>query len=215
MTKPRMQGMSEREYARRAGLSRGAIQAAKRSGRLVLFADGSIDPEASDRRLRAATHPGRSFAAETRWKRARGQPEPAPAARIEHLPPPSLDPRLPEAIADTLGALLRATGGLDYRAARTVHAIVRAYSAQLEAARAQGELVDRAEAERVITAIARAERDAWLAWPARISAILAAEVGCDPGRLETALVREVRAQLETLASPELDLSAIAGAAAEG
>lgn len=70
MTKPRMQGMSEREYARRAGLSRGAIQAAKRSGRLVLFADGSIDPEASDRRMRATTDPGRSFAAETRWKRA-------------------------------------------------------------------------------------------------------------------------------------------------
>lgn len=57
-----MQGMSEREYADRVGLSRGAIRHAKRSGRLVLFPDGSIDPEASDRRLRAATHPGKSLA---------------------------------------------------------------------------------------------------------------------------------------------------------
>ena len=38
-----MQGMSEREYAARAGLSRGAIQKAKAAGRLVLHADGSID----------------------------------------------------------------------------------------------------------------------------------------------------------------------------
>ena len=38
-----MQGMSERDYAARAGLSRGAIQKAKAAGRLVLHADGSID----------------------------------------------------------------------------------------------------------------------------------------------------------------------------
>ena len=34
-----MQGMSEREYAARAGLSRGAIQKAKAAGRLVLHPD--------------------------------------------------------------------------------------------------------------------------------------------------------------------------------
>jgi hypothetical protein len=43
-----MQGMSEREYAARTGCSRGAIQKAKAAGRLILHADGSIDPEASD-----------------------------------------------------------------------------------------------------------------------------------------------------------------------
>ncbi len=66
-----MQGMSERQYAAHAGLSRGAIQKAKRSGRLVLFADGSIDPEASDRRLRATTNLGRSFAARMRHRTSR------------------------------------------------------------------------------------------------------------------------------------------------
>ena len=34
-----MQGMSERDYAARAGLSRGAIQKAKSAGRLVLHAE--------------------------------------------------------------------------------------------------------------------------------------------------------------------------------
>jgi hypothetical protein len=37
-----MQGMSERQYAAHVGLSRGAIQKARRSGRLVLFEDGSM-----------------------------------------------------------------------------------------------------------------------------------------------------------------------------
>ena len=36
-------GLSEREYARHAGLSRGAVQKARSSGRLVLHPDGSID----------------------------------------------------------------------------------------------------------------------------------------------------------------------------
>ena len=55
-----MEGMSEREYAAHAGLSRGAIQKAKSSGRLVLHADGSIDAAASDARRAAATNPTKS-----------------------------------------------------------------------------------------------------------------------------------------------------------
>ena len=54
-----MQGMSEREYAARAGLSRGAIQKAKVAGRLALHPDGSIDAEASDARRAAATDPSK------------------------------------------------------------------------------------------------------------------------------------------------------------
>ena len=58
-----MRGMSEREYAARAGLSRGAIQKAKATGRLVPHADGSIDEEASDARRTAATDPSKQRAA--------------------------------------------------------------------------------------------------------------------------------------------------------
>lgn len=38
-----MDGMSEREYSSHSGLSREAIQNAKRGGRLVFHADGSIN----------------------------------------------------------------------------------------------------------------------------------------------------------------------------
>lgn len=52
-----MDGMSEREYSAHSGLSRGAIQKARKSGRLVVFADGSINAAASDARRAATTDP--------------------------------------------------------------------------------------------------------------------------------------------------------------
>jgi hypothetical protein len=58
MTDKRL-GLSEREYACRAGISRGAVQKARQSGRLVLHADGSIDASASDARRAQATDPSK------------------------------------------------------------------------------------------------------------------------------------------------------------
>ncbi|PXW66234.1 hypothetical protein C7964_11135 [Loktanella sp. PT4BL] len=52
-----MEGLSERAYAERSGLSRGAVQKARKNGRLVLFADGSINAVASDARRGAMTDP--------------------------------------------------------------------------------------------------------------------------------------------------------------
>ena len=52
-----MEGLSERAYAEHAGLSRGAVQKARKNGRLVLFADGSINAAASDARQGAMTDP--------------------------------------------------------------------------------------------------------------------------------------------------------------
>ena len=52
-----MQGMSEREYSAHSGLSRGAVQKARRSGRLVVYGDGSINAAASDSRRAEMTDP--------------------------------------------------------------------------------------------------------------------------------------------------------------
>ena len=38
-----MEGMSEREYSAHSGLSRGAIQKARKASRLVVYSDGSIN----------------------------------------------------------------------------------------------------------------------------------------------------------------------------
>ncbi len=52
-----MKGMSEREYSAHSGLSRGAIQKARKSGRLVVYGDGSINAAASDTRRAEMTDP--------------------------------------------------------------------------------------------------------------------------------------------------------------
>lgn len=52
-----MEGMSERDYAAHSGLSRGAIQKARKNGRLVLHGDGSINAAASDARRADMTDP--------------------------------------------------------------------------------------------------------------------------------------------------------------
>ena len=52
-----MEGMSEREYSAHSGLSRGAIQKARRASRLVVYSDGSIKAAASDVRRADMTDP--------------------------------------------------------------------------------------------------------------------------------------------------------------
>ncbi|SUZ33240.1 hypothetical protein ROE7235_03009 [Roseibaca ekhonensis] len=58
-----MEGLSERAYAAQSGLSRGAVQKARKNGRLVLFADGSINAAASDARRGAMTDPDQQMRA--------------------------------------------------------------------------------------------------------------------------------------------------------
>ena len=52
-----MEGLSERAYAAHSGLSRGAIQKARKAGRLVIYTDGSINVAASDARRAEMTDP--------------------------------------------------------------------------------------------------------------------------------------------------------------
>jgi len=93
-----------------------------------------------------------------------------------------------------------------YLKARAAKMLGDAKRAQTEAERAQielkarrGELVDRARAVAHVFRLAREERDAWLNWPARVSALMAAELGVDPHKMHVALERHVREHLIELA----------------
>ena len=127
-----MQGLSERQYAARVGLSRGAIQKAKEAGRLVLFADGSIDAEASDKRRAAMTDPAKSR-----------------AATKANLKP------VPEAAVASVGETLReeglaapvAGGGTTFLQAKTANEVLKVQERRIRLQKLKGELVDRARAE--------------------------------------------------------------------
>ncbi|MDP1670289.1 hypothetical protein [Phaeovulum sp.] len=199
-----MEGMSERQYAAHVGLSRGAIQKAKETGRLVQHADGSIDAIASDARRAAMTDP-----AKQRGAKAAASPQ---TARLKPVPDAALS-----VVGETLrehGLVAPVTnGGTTYLQARTVNEVLKAQERKLKLAQLKGELIDRNRAVRLVFRLARDERDAWVTWPARAAALMASELGvmiADHGVLEPAMMQKVleahvRAQLDSLAEVRIDL----------
>jgi hypothetical protein len=199
-----MQGMSEREYAARAGLSRGAIQKAKLAGRLVLHLDGSIDAAASDARRAAATDPSK--------QRGKRQPERSePAAPAASTPAQKLKP-VPNAAVAAVGDTLRENGlpspsggGATFLQAKTANEVLKSQERRLKLQKLKGELVDRARAEALVFRLARETRDAWVNWPARAAALIAAEMGADPATMQKVLEAHVRAHLDELSEGRIDL----------
>ena len=196
-----MRGMSERAYAAHAGLSRGAIQKARKSGRLVLFADGSIDTAASDSRRAATTDPDQ----QNRSKGGTARQMPAPER--------------PSRPADNLAAPSISGPGdsSSYLKARTALTVYQAQERQIAIQKKKGVLVDRARAETLVFRLARQERDAWVTWPARVAAIMAAELSAETekatgeavtistGVLQRVLETHVRDQLAALADLKVAL----------
>ena len=200
-----MQGMSERQYAAHVGLSRGAIQKAKSAGRLVLHADGSIDAAASDRLRAEATDPSKT--------------RKAAAPKEQTLKP------VPEAAVSAVGDTLKeqgmaapvAGGGTTFLQAKTAHEVLKAQERRIRLAKLKGELVDRDRATSLVFRLARDERDAWVNWPARVAALMAAEltasyseavgheVTIETAAMQKVLEAHVRAHLEELAQPRIAL----------
>ena len=185
-----MEGLSERQYAARVGLSRGAIQKAKAAGRLVLHADGSIDASASDTRRAEATDP----------------------SKTRKPPAPKRKP-VPEAAVSAVGDTLREQGmsaavtggGTTFLQAKTANEVLKAQERRLRLQKLKGELIDRARALSLVFRLARQERDVWVNWPARAAALMAADLGVEPAKMQKVLEKHVRAQLDDLAEVKPDL----------
>jgi hypothetical protein len=183
-----MQGLSERQYAAHAGVSRGAVQKARGAGRLVLFPDGSIDARASDIRRAAATDPSK--------QRVR----PGQSQRFKPVPQAALG-----SVRETLKEQgLPAGGSVTFVQARTAHEIAKAHLARLKLQERRGELIDRARATALVFRLAREERDAWLNWPARVAALIAADLGVEAHAVQKLIEAHVRGHLGELAEVKPD-----------
>src|SRR5512134_717992 len=183
-------GMSEREYAAHAGVSRGAVQKARASGRVVLHADGSIDAAASDARRAQAT--------DTSMQRGRHQPSlrPVPEAAVGAVTETLREQGLPAP---------QAAGGMTYLQARTANEVLKAQERRMRLQKLRGELVDRARATALVFRLARQERDAWAGWPARVAAMMAADLGVGAHAMQTVLETHVRQHLGELTEVRPDL----------
>ena len=201
-----MQGMSERQYAAHVGLSRGAIQKAKETGRLVLHVDGSIDAAASDRRRAETTDPSKI------------RPNPAPP---KPTPPAAGLKPVPETAVAAVGETLReeglaapaGSGGMTFLQAKTANEVLKAHERRIRLQKLKGELVDRARAETLMFRLAREERDSWVTWPGRVAALMASEIAAavdgeveiGAAVMQKVLETHVRAQLDSLAEVRTSL----------
>lgn len=158
-------GISIRAYARHRGVTDTAVHKAIRAGRITPEADGTIDADRADRE----------------WARNSDVPKAGTRAKeakvvVPETGTPSND-----------GPAALPTGGTSLLQARTVNEVVKAQTNKVRLARLKGELVDRPQAIAHVFKLARSERDAWLNWPARISAQMAARLDVDPHAMHVAL----------------------------
>ena len=170
-------GLSIRAYARHRGVTDTAVHKAIRAGRIVPETDGTIDATKADAEWARNSTPART-GTQTRATRV-AVPESADTAR-------------------DAGTAALPSGGASLLQARTVNEVVKAQTNKVRLARLKGELVERSQVVAHVFKLARDERDAWLNWPARVSAQMAATLTVDPHAMHLALEAAVRAHLAEL-----------------
>ncbi|MBX3657712.1 MAG: elements of external origin [Ramlibacter sp.] len=170
-------GISIRAYARHRGVTDTAVHKAIRAGRITPETDGTIDADRADRE----------------WARNSDVPKTGTRAKAAKV-------AVPEGGTGVggYGPAALPTGGASLLQARTVNEVVKAQTNKVRLARLKGELVDRPQAIAHVFKLARSERDAWLNWPARISAQMAAKLNIDPHTMHVALEAAVREHLQEL-----------------
>ncbi|MCW7542095.1 elements of external origin [Aquabacterium sp. A7-Y] len=171
-------GISLRAYARHRGVSDTAVRKAVLAGRITPEPDGTINAERAD----------------AEW------------TQNTEAPKVGTRQKAPQVQSDLVERGTSPSGGTSLLQARTVNEVVKAQANKVRLARLKGELVDRSQALAHVFKLARAERDAWLNWPGRVSSELAARLGVDPHELHVALETAVREQLQELGevAPRVD-----------
>jgi hypothetical protein len=183
-------GLSIRAYARRRGVSHVAVLRAIKQGRVPVEPDGTIDAARADASWQRSTDPGRT---KTQSKASAEKLRPVGEAALGSVRETLKEQGLP------------AGGNVTFVQARTAHEIAKAHLARLRLQRMKGELVDRARATALVFRLAREERDSWLNWPARVAALIAAELGAEAHAVQKLIETHVRGHLAELAEirPEL------------
>lgn len=197
-------GVSRREFARQRGVSEAAVRAAISSGRITIEADGTIDAEKASEQWDRQTDPAKQRGPHANAMRVETQAGTARAAATKPVPKAAID-AVNDTLGDNGGTGPAAGGEVSFLRARMANEVLKAQTARVKLERMKGELVDRVKATNAVFDLARRERDAWLNWPPRVAANMAADLGVDAHALEQVLDRYLRAHLAQMAEVDIEL----------
>lgn len=183
--------ISVREFARRDGCNEKLVRRGIAEGRLARGDDGKVD----------------SALVATGWRRGNAmllpaQSAPADARADKPVRDEPIEARDDETLAqaaERIAAASEVIPALATSMAKKEHFL--ALLRQLEYREKDGELVELQLARSVLFEEARAARDAWLNWPARFAALIAAELEVEADRATEVLTAYVHKQLAALGEP--------------
>ncbi|MDO5757313.1 MAG: elements of external origin [Rhodobacterales bacterium] len=198
-------GVSRRKYAMMRGVSETAVRKAIASGRITVEADGTIDPATADRQWDSQTDPAKqrgphaqALGAQSAAGTARAATKPVPKSAID-----AVNAALGESGTDASPG--GGSGEVSFLRARMANEVLKAQTARVRLEKMKGELVDRSKATASVFDLARRERYAWLNWPPRIAANMAAELSIEAHALEQVLDKYLRAHLAEIAEVNIEL----------
>lgn len=204
-------GLSRRKYAEYRGVSESAVRKAIASGRITLEDDGTIDPVKADLEWGSQTDPAKqrgkhAQAAQVRSSESTARAKAADMRTVPKAAIDSVNETLSEAGEQPAAEVPGTDGGeMSFLKARMANEVLKAQSAKVRLQKMKGELVDRARAVSSVFDLARRERDAWLNWPPRVAANMAAELGVDAHKVEVVLDRYLREHLMGMAEIRIEL----------
>lgn len=181
--------MSERvdktNYARMRGVTRQAVNAAIRAGKLMgaVGDDGMIDVAMADKLWAENTHPTSGYNGQLRRRGGR-RVNNSPDEVIENAKKIGIDPSAVPTLVES----------------KTIEAAYKAKLAQLEYEEKISKLIEVEKVKKEAFRLARVTRDAMLGIPDRVSAEIAGMT--DPFAVHTKLMAEIRNAIEGLTSAE-------------
>jgi hypothetical protein len=196
-------GLSRRAYAAHRGCSESAVRKAIATARIATEDDGTINAATADAEWGARTDPAQQRGAHARADAAR-----TAAMTAAHAPAAKPVPKAAfEAVKETLreAGTAEPGGEVSFVRARMANEVLKAQTARVRLSKMKGELVDRARATTLVFDLARRERDAWQNWPARVAALMAADLGVEAHAMERVLEKYLRRQLGELAEIKIEL----------
>ena len=180
--------VKQSEFAELCGVSRQAVLNWKQEGKLVMQG-ARVDVDASLARLGRVRKGGSP---------AMQEKATATSLEMDIQPGETID----EAAQRLVGEI--DVDGTSFDEARRIKEVYLALLNRLEYERKSGALVELDTASAILFEEFRAQRDAWLNWPAKVGPLVAAELGVAADKVTAVLTGHVHTQISQLGEPQAD-----------